>query len=33
MSTTSDIYGHLVPEMTPSASARMDALLQTHRKA
>lgn len=28
ISTTSDIYGHLVPEMTAGASARMDILLK-----
>ena len=28
ISTTADIYGHLVPEMTASAAARMDSLLK-----
>jgi integrase len=28
ISTTSDIYGHLVPEMAAGAAARMDALLK-----
>ena len=28
ISTTSDIYGHLVPEMTAGAAARMDSLLK-----
>lgn len=30
--TTSDIYGHLVPEMTASAAARMDTLLSASGK-
>jgi integrase len=32
ISTTSDIYGHLVPEMTAGAASRMDTLLATQGK-
>lgn len=28
ISTTADIYGHLVPEMTAGAASRMDKLLK-----
>lgn len=31
ISTTSDIYGHLVPDMTASAATRMDQLLKERR--
>jgi integrase len=31
ISTTSDIYGHLVPEMTAGAAARMDTLLKARK--
>jgi integrase len=33
VSTTADIYGHLVPEMAAGAAARMDTLLKTASKA
>jgi integrase len=33
ISTTSDIYGHLLPEMAAAAATRMDTLLNRRRKA
>jgi integrase len=32
ISTTSNVYGHLVPEMAESAAAKMDSILKTGSK-